>query len=148
MDRELPLRIVVIAPPKGVTFRVQRGKSELVPPFVVSDDFTSFEVSVRVRPGNDGSPNFLGPCAQGPPNARFIYINSGTLAGDPTSCWTRRAKVHLAGITWELIESALDTTDGIVEVQIAGTGRDGGPACATVPLLGRGWKVVSRENRP
>jgi hypothetical protein len=142
MDRELPLRIVVIAPPKGVTFRVQRGKSELVPPSVVSADSISFELSVRVRRGNDGSPNFLGPYAQGPPRARFIYVNSGTLAGDPGSCWTRRTKVHLAGISLALIESTLDAKGGVVAAQIAGKGRDGGPACATVPLLDGGWKVV------
>jgi len=29
----------------------------------------------------------------------------------------------------------------VLEVQFAGTGPKGGPACATVPLLGDGWHV-------
>jgi hypothetical protein len=31
---------------------------------------------------------------------------------------------------------------GVLEVQFAGTGPKGGPACATVPLLGTGWRVA------
>jgi hypothetical protein len=41
-----------------------------------------------------------------------------------------------------LIEKALSNPDGVLEARIQGTGRDGGPACATVPLLDAGWKVV------
>ena len=51
--------------------------------------------------------------------------------------WQRRAKVPLAGITWTMIKKG-----SVIEAHIEGTARDGGPACATVPLLGGGWKVV------
>ncbi len=36
MDRELPIRVTVLAPPPGVTFAIQRGKDELLLPSKVS----------------------------------------------------------------------------------------------------------------
>ena len=142
MDRELPLRITVVHSPSGVTFRLQRGKDELAPPLQASEGQISFDFEVRIG-GNrpDGMPNLLGAFAQGPPASRFVYVNSGTLAGHADSCWTRRAKVPLTSITWELIEQVLSTGNAVLEARIAGTARDGGPACATVPLLEDGWRI-------
>jgi hypothetical protein len=136
-DQNVDLRIIVENPP--VRFAVQRGRDELLDAATASAKELVFEFSVRAR--NDGSdaPNFLGPFAQGPVGGRFVYVNSGTLAGEPGSQWTRRAKVPLGGITWSLIRKAADS---VIEARIAGTGRDGGPACATVPLLGAGWRVA------
>ena len=94
---------------------------------------------MRVRDDRSDVLNFLGPFAQGPVGGRFVYVNSGTLGGQPDSGWTRRAKVPLGGIAWSLIQKAAGS---IIEVRIAGTARDGGPACATVPLLGGGWKIA------
>lgn len=142
MDSELPLRIVVEKPPRGVIFRLQRGGSGLVEPTSVSSDTIVFDFTVRVgksRP--DGFPNALGEFAQGTPADRFVYINSGTLAGQPDSCWSRRAKVRVADITWQMIERVLATLGATLEARIAGTAQDGGPACATVPLLNGGWVV-------
>lgn len=142
MDRELAFRITVLHPPGGVTFRLQRGKDELVPPAEASNERLSFDFTLRVR-GDEasGPPNFLGPLTQGPPASRFVYVNSGTSAGQVDSCWTRRAKVPLTSLSWELIEQALSEPGAVLEARIAGTGKDGGPACATVPLLDGGWKV-------
>jgi hypothetical protein len=70
-----------------------------------------------------------------------VYVNSGTLAGQVDSRWTRRAKIHLEGISWELIERALASPGTVLEARIAGMARDGGPACATVPLLDGGWRI-------
>jgi hypothetical protein len=143
MDRELSLRITVVAPPPGVTFRLQRGKLGLVPAAEASEEHLSFDFRLRVHGDReDGPPNLRGECAQGPPISRFVYVNSGTSAGQFGSCWTRRAKVPLAGITWDLIEQALSRPAGLLETRIAGTSRDGGPACGTVPLLGAGWKLL------
>lgn len=140
-NRELSLRITVVSPPPGVTFRLQRGKSDLVPPAHATNEYLSFDFTLRVSTGKDGRPNFLGPYAQGPSAGRFVYVNSGTSAGQADSCWTRRAKVPLAGIGWRLIERALAGADTILETQIEGKAKDGGPACATVPLLDEGWRV-------
>jgi hypothetical protein len=146
MEPELPIRITVVQPPHGVTFRIQRGRADLVPPALDAGEQISFDLTLRVADNRpDGLPNFLGPFAQGPPAGRFIYVNSGTLAGQAESCWTRRAKVHLAGITWELIDQTLSAPGALLEAHIAGTGRDGGPACATVPLLEDGWRVSTKK---
>jgi hypothetical protein len=141
-QHELRLRILVIDPPADVAFQLQRGKSDLVPAVHATPRELAFELTVRVGAQPDGQPNFLGPFAQGTPADRFVYVNSGTLAGQADSPWTRRAKIKLAGITREMIERAR-TDDRIIEARIAGTGRDGGPACATVPIVG-GWSLADR----
>ena len=139
-DDELTLRILVRHPPAGVRFQVQRGRSDLVPPLRASSDELCFECRVRVGE-RDGSPNFLGPFAQGPPDARFVYVNSGTLAEQPESCWTRRAKVPLGGITWPMIQAARRQR-ACIETDMPGTGADGGPTCASVK--GIQWRVARK----
>ena len=138
---DLRLQIVVVGPPAGVQFQLQRGTRDLEPPARRTDTAITFEFVVRVGTRPDGAPNFLGPYAQGPPAARFVYVNSGTLAGQPDSCWTRRAKIPLGGITWQTIQDAR-RAEGAVEAEIDGTARDGGPACATVPLR-TPWRIGS-----
>ena len=54
------------------------------------------------------------------------------------SCWERRIKVPLGGITWDMIEKA--STKLVLEARLPGTGKDGGPSCATVKPT-EGWKV-------
>jgi hypothetical protein len=134
-DQNVALRIIVENPP--VRFAVQRGKDQLLEGKAAGAKQLVFEFSVRARDDGSGAPNFLGPFAQGPVGGRFVYVNSGTLAGEPRSGWTRRAKVSLGGITWAMIRKG-----SVIEARIEGTARDGGPACATVPLLGGGWKVA------
>ncbi|MFL5540188.1 MAG: DUF5990 family protein, partial [Longimicrobiaceae bacterium] len=46
-ERELPLRIVVLNPPPGVRFAVQRGRHELLPPAHASAETLTFELAVR-----------------------------------------------------------------------------------------------------
>jgi hypothetical protein len=148
MERNLPLRITFLQPPRDVVFCLQSGKTEIVSPVRSAGGDLSFDFNVRVGQRPDGQPNFLGPFAQGPPAGRFVYVNSGTCAGQAESAWTRRAKIHLSSISWPLIEEALAAPDGILEARIAGTSRDGGPACATVPLLDGGWKTAKGQSAP
>lgn len=137
----LRLRIVVADPPAGVVFAMQRGRDELVPPTRIESGSLLFDFDLRIgKPLADGRPNFLGPFAQGTPSARFVYVNSGTSAGQLGSPWTRRAKIMLAGIDDALLARTLRKATSRLETRIQGTGKDGGPACATVPLLG-GWRL-------
>jgi hypothetical protein len=145
MERDLPLRITLVQPPRDVVFCLQRGKTEIVSPVRSNGEDLSFDLSLRLGERPDGQPNFLGPFAQGPPAGRFVYVNSGTSAGQAGCCWTRRAKIPLSAITWPMIEEVLAAPDRLLEARIAGTGRDGGPACATVPLLEGGWRVAKSE---
>jgi len=142
MARAVPLRITLITPPRGVSFCLQEGKIDLVPPTSESAEHMTFDFAVNVANEKPEEPNFRGSFVQGPKGGRFVYVNSGTYAGESHSCWSRRAKIPLSAITWDLIEKALSNPDGVLEARIQGTGRDGGPACATVPLLDAGWKVV------
>lgn len=146
MDRELPIRITVLRVPAGVTFAMQRGKDELLSPARVDGESLVFDLSVRVveRKGG-GPPNVLGPYAHGTPDDRFLYLNSGTLAGQEGSSWTRRAKIKTKGIDWKLIEQTLATTGAVLEARIEGRAKDGGPCCATVPLLDGGWNMRTRS---
>ncbi len=139
---EVAFRITVLDPPRGVAFCLQRGRSELIPPSRESERSISFDFTLRVERGvGDGPPRLLGPFAQGPPASRFVYVCSGKRAGQWDSCWDRRAKVPLTGVAASLIEQAAALPGAVLETQIVGTGRDGGPSCATVPLVG-GWRVV------
>ena len=143
MRRSLPLRITLVNPPRGVSFCLQEGRHDLVAPTSESTQHMSFDFAVNVA--NEGPvepPNFLGSFVQGPRGGRFVYANSGTYAGESESCWSRRAKISLSAITWDLIEKVLSNSNQVLEARIQGTGRDGGPVCASVPLLDAGWKVV------
>ena len=93
----------------------------------------------------DGGPRLLGPFVQGPPTARFVYVNIGASAGQIGSPWQRRAKVPLGAIDWQPIE-ALAPGERLT-AHIAGTARDGSPACATVPILPPGW-TARRSSAP
>jgi hypothetical protein len=138
---EVRLRIVVEKPPAGVLFCVQGKLGEYLCPIKSTGEDLTFEVSMRAKPGS----RFLGPITQGPPSARFVYVCSGTCAGDASSCWTRRAKLPLATITSKLVAEA--KKGAVLEARIAGTAKDGGPACATVPLIGGGWRVAETRGK-
>jgi len=124
---EVRLRLIIVDPPPGVLCRIQLGKTGRGD-FLEPIHDTTFEFTLKVGPDKDGRPTLLGPCAQGPPAERFVYVNWGKSAGQGDSPWERRAKVPLKGITHENLAPLL-------EARIAGTGRDGGPCCATVRLL-------------
>jgi hypothetical protein len=136
-------RIAVLQPPAGVQFRLQEGPDDLVAPVRVTGGEIQFEFSLRLGTPRQGQPNFLGPAAQGPAGGRFVYINSGRRAGQTGTPWDRRAKVPLSGITKALVQSVLVDDRRMLEARIAGTANDGGPVCATVPLLGGAWRVVT-----
>lgn len=146
MVDQLSLRIVVVRPLAGVTMQLQRGKTALQPPAFVRPGMLGFETVVRLGPIRPGRPpNFLGEFAHGTPADRFIYVNSGVHAGQPDSCWDRRAKVPLGGISWELIEKYEATPGAMLEARIEGTMKKGGPVCASVSLLDGGWRVIRAE---
>lgn len=141
MKYEIPFRIVVTNPLQGVSMQVQRGKDELLAPAASSNSAITFEFGLTVdRAESNGSLNFLGKYAQGPKDARFVYVNSGTYAGQHLTCWARRAKLSLMSVTEEQIRTVLAGTGLVIETTMPGVGRDGGPTCATVK--GIEWKVA------
>ena len=141
----VPLRIVLVDPPSGVDFGIQEGKGNEYKTIAVQRSKAgnlTLECTINVK-GNraDGPPNFVGPISQGPPTGRFVYVDIGKSAGQIDSCWQRRIKIPLEGITWEMIDSVAEATKRLLQATIPGTGKDGGPSCATVKPIG-GWKAV------
>ena len=133
VNTELTLRIVLERPPKGVDFGLQKGRGsvfETVQTQRSSGKDLAFQFSVGVK-----GPSLVGPFVQGPAGQRFVYLDIGTYAGQADSCWSRRLKIPLIGITIDRIAAG-----DILEARVPGTGKDGGPSCATVKPFA-GWKV-------
>jgi hypothetical protein len=136
---ELTLRIILREPPAGVDFAIQtcHGSNSTITQkrHSIGKDLR-FEFSITVAPAADAAPpDFRGPIVQGPKGQRFVYINIGTCAGQQDSPWTRRMKIPLTGITWDM----LDRTPAVLETRVPGTARDGSPTCAAVKPFD-GWK--------
>ena len=141
---QIILRVVLVDPPKGVAFALQRGRSDVTQAIAKSAAQMVFEFPVVVADLTTQPIRMTGEFTQGPAAVRFVYINVGTSAGQFGSPWTRRIKVPIFGIARSLAEAVLDDSGKALQCRIAGMGRDGSPACASVPLLGE-WKVVDRQ---
>ncbi|HKZ01766.1 MAG TPA: DUF5990 family protein [Pyrinomonadaceae bacterium] len=144
MEIELKCRVVLGDPPPGVDFALQLGRgadSALSQRQRSRGKDLQFETSVAIAGQDDRSgPDFRGPGVQGPRGQRFIYVNSGTYAGQANSQWGRRLKIPLVGITRDMIERASRSSGAVLEARVPGTARDGGPNCATVKPF-RGWTL-------
>ena len=142
-ERELTFRIVLLAPPAGVDFGLQKGRGgayETVQTQRSKGQDLRFEFCVGVRTVKKGAvSDFRGPFVQGPRGQRFVYIDIGTYAGQANTPWSRRLKIPLSGITADMVERTLHA-HSVLETQVPGTGRDGGPNCATVKPFA-GWKL-------
>ncbi|HKP68795.1 MAG TPA: DUF5990 family protein [Pyrinomonadaceae bacterium] len=141
MKYQIPFRVVVSKPLSGVVMRVQRGKDELLDPTSTTADAIAFEFEMTVDVSGE-HPNFLGKYSQGPKDARFVYVNSGTYAGQHPTCWSRRAKLSLMTISRDEAMAVVDNPDSCLEAVMPGVGRDGGPTCASVK--GIEWRIVKK----
>ena len=146
MESDVPIRLVLVDPSPGVDFGIQRGRGahyETLFVQQVKHGDVTFDFSLTVTENRKGSPpNFKGPFVQGPPASRFIYIDVGGYAGQKDTRWSCRMKVPLQGITWALIRQATSKPGHKLLARIPGKGKDGGPNCATVQLLGH-WEVIN-----
>lgn len=142
MKVDIPFRVTVTDPLPGVAMQVQRGKNELLPPTSSSHDSLVFDFEISVDVSGD-TPNFLGKYSQGPKQDRFVYVNSGTYAGQRETGWARRAKLSLMSISTKQVEEVLASPGSRLTTSFAGRGgRDGGPTCASVKNLV--WTVVRK----
>jgi hypothetical protein len=142
---EVRLRVIVERPPAGVDYALQVGRGANYTPTQTQrsegrDLQFDFVVSIA---GADtravATPDFTGPVVLGPRGGRFVYLDIGTFAGQANTPWSRRLKIPLTGITRGLIESC--ASDDVLETRVPGTGKDGGPTCATVKPFS-GWHVA------
>lgn len=140
------LRIIVVSPMAGVAYGVQEGKGtgyKVSLLQISTDRDLVFDIQVQVKQLESGQPNFVGPVAQGPPAARFVYLNIGKSAGQAASTWNRRLKVPLMGITSAMVERAA-LEKRVLQAKFPGRAKDGGPSCATVQPT-EGWQVSDRQ---
>lgn len=130
---DLTLRIILADPPPGVVFSKQDARNLPVDPVRCEGDL-SFDIPITLTPTPQGlRPG--GGFVRSDSRGRFVYIASGRAAGDCQTEWQRRLKIYLHDLPADLV------TGEVVEATVAGRAKDGGPACATVPLL-KTWTRV------
>ncbi len=144
-ETRVTLRLRVMRPPPGVRWAVQLGRSELLPPLHVADDQLVFDVPLTLGANPRGAIQLRGVAIQGPPAARFVYVNSGKRAGEFSSRWDRRAKVALAAVDIAALQEAAGPV--VLEGAIHGTARDGGPVSGTVALIDGAWTLRTVDAR-
>jgi hypothetical protein len=151
MQDELTLRIILEKPPADVDFGLQKGRGsdyETIQKQRSKGKDLIFEFQIRAKADRkDAMPGFLGPLVQGPPGARFVYLDIGTYAGQTDSVWSRRLKIPLSGITQDMVDRLSADSQSVLETRVPGTGKDGGPTCATVKPFA-GWKLVPTSRKP
>jgi len=145
METEVILQIILIKPTKDVDFGLQRGAGNNYETIQKQrsngqDLLFKFPVKVKGERKKDLLPKFSGHLVQGPATNKFIYIDIGTYAGQTNTGWSRRLKIPLTGITWKDIDMLISNPEFILETIVPGTGRDGGPNCATVKPFA-GWRL-------
>ena len=147
MESEITLQIILIKPTPEVVFGLQRGSGsnyETVQKQIpASNDLTfTFTIKVKGDKSKDKFPKFSGSVVQGSADNKFVYIDIGTYAGQSDSIWSRRLKIPLTGITWKDID--LLTSNSMMQATVPGTGKDGGPNCATVKPFD-GWHLKNSK---
>ena len=131
---EIRMRIVIENPVPGVLHSLQTGDiGVLDPKRSTRGEPLAFDFPIRVAPG----PKFFGDQVRREgPVRRFVYVRVGTLAGDHASEWSRRMKIDVHDTPQDLLDRAM-AGEGVIELTVNGTGKDGTPACATVKVTGR-----------
>ena len=148
MTQEISLRIVLVQPPGQVAIGLQKGSGRTYETLQIQkagirDLIFTYSVFVKGDRQNDLMPSLSGPFVQGPKDQKFTYLGIGTYAGQIDSVWSRRLKIPLSGINWDFIEQLSRDPRYILEARVPGTGRDGGPSCATVKPF-PGWHLALR----
>lgn len=147
MNQEITVCIVLQVPVKGVLHGLQKGSGsvyETEQKQQSDGEDLRFVFPVKIKTGKEGLPDFAGHYVHGPTAERFIYIDIGTSAGQFSSPWTRRLKVPLRGITWEMIEQVTADPGRALVTEVPGAGKDGTPNCATVKPF-PGWQVKEHK---
>jgi Family of unknown function (DUF5990) len=133
---EIHMRLVVDGPVPGVLHSLQDKKSKAVDPKrSASGESLSFDFTIRIAPG----PKFYGEQVRSEGHERrFVYIAVGRQAGGHDPVWSRRMKIDIHDIPQALLDGAMAGKRLVGTV--AGAGKDGTPACATVRV--ESWTLI------
>ena len=143
MEPEITLQIILIKPTPDVVFGLQKGSGnnyETVQKQISTSNDLAFTFTIKVKGdrSKDKLPKLSGSFVQGSGDNKFVYIDIGTYAGQSDTMWSRRLKIPLTGITWRDIDFL--PGNSMLQTIVPGTGRDGGPNCATVKPFA-GWHL-------
>lgn len=130
-ERSVLARVRVVNPLAGCAYALQRKDGAVDQVQVAAHEELTFTTSITLKLAGDGERDPTGLHVNGRRGERFLYITSGARAEQPTSCWSRRAKVSLESLA-TVVPLSLDVMPPVIEVVIEGTARDGGPICASV----------------
>lgn len=139
----LRLQLRIVEPPADVRWAAQLGRSDLLPPVTRGENWLEFEIPLELVSTPDGESKVRGAAMQGPRGGRFLYLASGSRAGDIRSRWDRRAKISLETLPLDAIRARPADVVVVLTAAISGTAKDGGPACGSVPLLEKAWRLDS-----
>jgi hypothetical protein len=137
-ERSILVQVRVVDPVPGCAYAIQRRGGGIDQVQLAAREALTFTTSITLKLARDGTLDPAGLHVNGPRRGRFLYINSGTMAGQTPSCWTRRAKVSLEPIV-AAVRLSLDVMPPLIETTIPGRAKDGGPVCASVTPLAP-WK--------
>jgi len=108
---------------------IQRGK-EVIEQVPGDTKTATFTPEFRVERKKDGTPNFLGPFAQGTADDRFFYLCWGVKRPTGGFDMFRRLKVRLGHLPAARVERACRSGEPVT-VRLRLTDAKGGPRCAT-----------------
>jgi hypothetical protein len=112
-------------------FGLQDAHRTLHPGEVLADGAQRFELQVAVKAhAATGAPDFGSPFVHGPALGRFLYLGWRPIGDE---LWTRRYKIPLAAITWQLLDRA--GPEGALVARASAAER-----AATLTLLA-GWET-------
>jgi hypothetical protein len=132
---EIRMRLLIEAPVAGVAHSLQDKKNSPVDPRIsAKGESLRFDFPVRIAAG----PKFYGEQVRSEgPERRFVYIATGSQAGQHVSPWSRRMKIDIHDIPQKLLDGA--AAGRRLVGTVSGTAKDGTPACATVTV--QGWHL-------
>ncbi|MFF3696864.1 MULTISPECIES: DUF5990 family protein [unclassified Streptomyces] len=121
---------------RNVHVAVQRRDrpTELLGPHPGDAPSAEWELEVTATPV-EGGWDLRGPCVQGRPGGRFLYLSWGTVDAHGTFAMFRRAKLLFDGIAPAILASAVE--GGLLVGRLGLTDPQGNPLCAAVrpPLI-------------
>ena len=95
-----------------------------------------FEFEAGIKVNKENISTFKGPFIQGPSDNKFVYMDTGTCAGQQDSTWSRRLKIPIANIAWNRIRQLSPALQYILETKVPGTIKDGRSGCGTAKFSG------------
>jgi Family of unknown function (DUF5990) len=91
-------------------FGLQDTKGNIMSPDKRSDGMLIVDFTLKVKPGKDGRPVFLGPFASGPVEDRFVYLSWWAIERKD---YINRVKARLAEIDWKMIRESVERQQAI-----------------------------------